>query len=85
MSHLSWGSVGERGGGGKGGRCAVGQGVAGRFPHEGAKGTGCRRARRGEARSTSAGGVGLCRGRAGGYVGGVEAGGGPVGAELLRD
>ena len=37
MSHLSWGSVGERGGEGKGGRSAAGQGVAGGFSHEGTK------------------------------------------------
>ena len=57
MSHLSWGSVGERGGGGKGVRYAAGHGVAGGFSHEGtkarskegAKGTACRRARHGEA------------------------------------
>ena len=81
MSHLSRGSVGERGGGGKG--RAAGPGVRDVFPHEGAKarskegakGIGCHRARRGEARSAAAGGGGLCRGGAGGYFGGAEAGG----------
>ena len=47
---------------------------------EGAKGTGCRRARRSEARSAAAGGSGLCRGGGGRYAGGAATGGGVVGA-----